>query len=76
MTQITYYKSEDCDNCKAMRPIINKLRREGHDIKVVDLDTEYTSTTIRYVPTTVICKEGKCKRVIGAISEKRLRNLL
>jgi thioredoxin-like negative regulator of GroEL len=63
-----------------MRPIIDKLKSEGFDIQIIDVDKDKDSSTkykISLLPTTVILYEDKEKaRYTGKITEENLRNYL
>jgi len=69
-----------CSPCKQMEPIIDKLQENGIKIVRVDVDEEKEISQyfqIMSIPTFVSMKNGKeHKRQVGAVSEKKLLELL
>jgi len=60
MAKLTIYKSDSCEACKQMVPIIKKNAKiRGDKVKVVDIDkcSSKECEAIEYTPT--VLKDGK-----------------
>ncbi len=77
---LLFFCSEYCDPCRAMYPLIEKLKQDYNQVKTVDVkkNTELAgSLKIRATPTIVIIDNGCIKKVLpGTQSEAKLRALL
>lgn len=79
MTAI-YFKAAWCSACRAMRPVIEQLQKEGYEIQIVDTDTNKDLTKkyeIESLPTTIIIQGGKeIDRIVGKVSADELHKHL
>lgn len=77
---IVYFSAEWCAPCKAIKPLVKKVKDEGHNVFFVDVDKEPLMTEyygITSVPTLVGIKERKeITRRVGAIPEKDIMELV
>lgn len=69
-----------CGPCQQMKPLVEKLAREGLPIKAVDVD-QYKSFADQYkissIPAFVLVVDGKeVDRHVGAMSEAELRRMV
>jgi len=74
------FSSEQCGPCRAMYPVIEKLKQEYANVISLDVskNTELArSLDIRATPTIVIINNGFIQNVLlGSQSEGKLRSLL
>ena len=75
--QVKFYNAKWCGPCKQMKPHIEKLQKEGYDIKEIDVD-EFPSLAeeaeVRGVPTLMIYdNDGMQERVVGYQDYDRLK---
>lgn len=77
---VYYFFSESCGPCKAITPMIESMQQEHSNLHKVDVMSDLTLAQefgIRATPTFVVVRDGKIDKVmLGAVSEKRLRELL
>lgn len=73
---IVYFSADWCAPCKVLKPLVKKVKDEGHNVLFVDVDKEPLMAEyygITSVPTLVGVKDGKeVIRKVGVISEKEL----
>ncbi len=69
-----------CTPCATMEPILNNLIEDGIEVIKVNIDedenlSKYFQVTL--VPTYISIEDGKEKqRLVGAVSEAKLRSIL
>ena len=77
---ILYFTAKWCSVCRAMRPIIEQLQKEGYDIQVIDADKNKDLAkkySIESLPTIIILQDDKeIDRIVGKISVEDLRKRL
>jgi len=77
---LVYFYSPSCGACKAMTPVIDKMKKEFSDIFSVNLAKDMNTARVFGVmgtPATVIVSQGRIQKfVLGARSEKFLRDLI
>ena len=80
MKKLEYYSASWCGPCKMVKPIVRKLKAEGLNIELVDIDTAGTVATqkgIYSVPTFILYESGiEVGRVSGVPSEEDMREWL
>lgn len=69
-----------CGPCQNMRPIVERLQREGYPVRQIDVDQQRALASrfrITGMPTFVLVVDGnEVDRKIGACSETHLRQML
>ena len=74
------FSSPHCGPCRAMRPVVADLEREGVPVRRVDLEAEPHLATrygVRETPTFLIVADGQeVARLVGMQSVDRLRSAL
>jgi thioredoxin 1 len=77
---LLYFYSPTCGACKAMTPVVDKMRRENQDVHKINLAKDMQMARIFGVmgtPATVLVEDSKIKKyVLGARSESFLRELI
>ena len=80
MKQAKYFTATWCGPCKAFKPIIEELMKEGQPIEILDIDDHPSLTTehnILSVPTTIILEDGKeLERFVGVKTKQLIKNRL
>ncbi len=81
MPKITHFHSKHCDPCREMKPEIDKLKKSGVKVKMVDIDSREGSRyaeklRINAVPTTIIQKGEKKIRFTGVASKEDIEKRL
>ena len=65
-----------CQPCKMQAPVIDELKKEGFNVKKVDIDTEEELTSkygVMSIPTMIVVENGKeIKRFMGVQSKATL----
>lgn len=80
MKKTLYFGAEWCGPCKLMKPIVENLKKEGHDIRYYDSDKE--TVLVRYysvtsLPTFVLVEDDlEIGRWTGATTENALRSFV
>lgn len=70
-------KSDWCDPCKMIAPLIEELGKEVTDVKVVKVDVDASPEIgakfqVRSIPTFVVLKDGELvEKVVGAKNNKQ-----
>jgi len=69
-----------CGPCQRVKPIVERLKRQGYPIRKVDIDRERSLARrfrIKAVPTFVLLVNGnEVQRFTGPISERKMRQLM
>ena len=77
---LLYFSASWCRPCQRMKPIIEDLKSEGHNIQKVDVEEETLMAQyfeVTSIPTFVLIIEGKEEeRIVGAAHEDKLKSLL
>lgn len=64
--EITEYSTKYCPACRGIASELKKLKKEGIKVKVIDCGKNSSKCKgITYIPTLVIKKGRKSKKVIG-----------
>lgn len=70
------FYAEWCQPCKMQGPVIDELKKEGFNVKKVDIDTEEELTSkygVMSIPTMIVVENGKeIKRFMGVQSKATL----
>ena len=73
MKTAKYFSATWCGPCKAFRPIMEELKREGYNIDIIDVDEQQTlakAYNVKSLPTTIIESNGnELTRFVGAKSK-------
>ncbi len=77
---MVYFYSPTCGACKAMTPMVDRLKKEFKGVFSVNLAKDMETARVFGVmgtPATVVVKNGQIQKfVLGARSEKYLRDML
>ena len=71
-----------CGPCKAMEPILEEIKKERPDVKVLELDVDSESELvnlfrIRSVPTLFWIKEGvTVDKLVGGVNKETILSLM
>lgn len=71
-----------CDPCKAMEPIVNRLKKEIRELRVVKVNVDHNPIIahtfgVKSLPTVIVFKNGEpCWTGTGMLSDKALRDAL
>ena len=80
MKTAKYFTATWCQPCKAFKPIMEELSREGYSIEFIDVDENQTmaqSMNVRSVPTTIIEENGiEVERLVGVQSKEVVKSKL
>jgi thioredoxin 1 len=75
-----YFKAAWCSACKLMLPTIQKLQKEGYNIKIIDTDIDTKLAQVNKIsslPTLVIFTGGKeVDRIVGVTDIEEVRKQL
>jgi len=78
--RIVVWTSSWCSACKAQKPIIEKLRKEGYSIEFVDFDTNQPLARqlgITKLPTSLVYADNKLvKRFVGVTPGAEIKKYL
>jgi thioredoxin-like negative regulator of GroEL len=76
---VLFFTGDWCGVCQRVKPVVSQLRREGFDIRTVNVDArqdQAQSYGIRGIPTFVLIRDGhEVRRQVGGVSADQLRNL-
>lgn len=73
---IVFCSAPWCSGCKAMKPIINELEKEGYSV-YRPKQAEWPKYQVRYIPTTIVYSNGvELKRFTGKVSKAVLKAYL
>ena len=74
-----FFTASWCSACRAMHPIIAKLKNEGYSITEIDVDKEKEKAekyAITSLPTVVVLQNTKIiKRFVGKTTEEELKKV-
>jgi thioredoxin 1 len=77
---LVYFYSPACGACRAMTPMVDKMKKEFKEVFSVNLAKDMDTARVFGVmgtPATVIVENGEIRKfVLGARSEKFLRDLI
>ena len=77
MKRIEYYSAKWCTPCKIYKPIIQKLKNEGVNVNMYDIEKDKEKSTekgIMSIPVTIIYDDDKeLTRLIGIQSIEDLK---
>ncbi len=77
---LVYFYSPSCGACRAMTPVIDKMKKEFGNIFSINLAKDMETARVFGVmgtPATVIVNQGRIQKfVLGARSEKFLREII
>jgi thioredoxin-like negative regulator of GroEL len=77
---IHVYVSKRCSACRMAAPIIEKLKREGYPIRVIDVNKKPRKAgeaRVHMIPTFIHYLNGKeTHRIVGTASESELKRML
>jgi len=75
--EVIEYSSKHCPPCQEMKPELRKLKRAGFKVSVVDCDKEISKCRgIQSVPTIVIKKGRRSKRMVGFMTAEEIKSKL
>ena len=80
MKTAKYFSATWCGPCKAFRPIMEELKREGYNIDIIDVDEQQAlakAYNVKSLPTTIIESNGnELSRFVGAKSKTAMMEQL
>ena len=80
MKTAKYFSATWCGPCKAFRPIMEELKREGYNIDIIDVDEQQAlakAYNVKSLPTTIIVSNGnELSRFVGAKSKTAMMEQL
>ena len=73
--EITEYSKKSCRVCNKMISEIEKLRKAGFKVNIVDCDKDNSKCEgIEYAPTLIIKKGNKSKKIQGFATAKEIKD--
>lgn len=73
------YSRPSCNACRMAKPIVDRLIKEGFNIKVIDVERspqKAGKAGVAFLPTFIHYADGKeTKRIKGTASERELRRM-
>jgi thiol-disulfide isomerase/thioredoxin len=77
--QLVVFTADWCGACKAMKPIVADLYRQGFDVRVYNVDSNREKAErygIRSIPTFVLVRGGvEVRRQSGMMSVEKLKRM-
>jgi thioredoxin-like negative regulator of GroEL len=77
--EVLFFNATWCGPCRAMKPVVGQLRRQGYRMRDVDVDKNRTLAEkygVRSVPTFVFVENGsEVNRFTGGTSAEKLKQL-
>jgi thioredoxin-like negative regulator of GroEL len=77
--EVLFFNAAWCGPCRAMKPVVGQLRRQGYRMRDIDVDKNQTLAQkygIRSVPTFVFVENGsEVNRFSGGTSAEKLKQL-
>ena len=74
MKTAKYFTATWCGPCKAFKPVMTEIMKEGHSVQILDIDDNKELAqqyNVRSVPTTVIEENGvEVDRFIGGLPKQ------
>ena len=78
--ELIQFSATWCGPCRAMQPVVDRLRAEGHQVRHIDIDQHPEMASqfrVRGVPCFVLMQGGReLNRVVGATSYEKLSGML
>jgi thioredoxin 1 len=76
---VLFFTADWCGVCQRVKPVVAQLRREGFDIRTVNVDSRREQAErfgIHGIPTFVLIRDGEeIRRTVGGVSAEQLRDL-
>ncbi len=77
--EVLEFSGAACLACQRMGPMVEKLKRQGYPIRVIDIQRAprlARQLDIKLLPTFVLIESGRAvKKIVGVTSERQLRSL-
>ena len=77
--EVLEFSGPGCLACQRMSPMVEKLKRQGYPIRVLDIRRAprlARQLSVNLLPTFVLIEQGRAvKKIVGVTSEQRLRAL-
>jgi len=77
--EVLEFSGPGCLACQRMSPLVEKLKRQGYPIRVIDIQRAprlARQLDIKLLPTFVLIESGRAvKKIVGVTSERQLRSL-
>ena len=77
--EVLEFSGPGCLACQRMSPMVEKLKRQGYPIRVLDIRRVprlARQLSVNLLPTFVLIEQGRAvKKIVGVTSEQRLRAL-
>ncbi len=77
--EVLEFSGPGCLACQRMSPLVEKLKRQGYPIRVIDIQRAprlARQLDITLLPTFVLIESGRAvKKIVGVTSERQLRSL-
>ncbi|HAA61034.1 MAG TPA: hypothetical protein DCE39_08885 [Planctomycetaceae bacterium] len=77
--EVLEFSGPGCLACQRMSPMVEKLKRQGYPIRVLDIRRTprlARQLGVNLLPTFVLIEQGRAvKKIVGVTSEQRLRSL-
>jgi len=70
--EVTQYSSRHCPACEGMKGEMQKLKRAGIKVKLIDCD-DSKCEGIQHIPTTILKKGRKSKKIIGFATAEEIK---
>ncbi len=74
MKTAKYFTATWCGPCKAFKPVMTEIMKEGHSVQILDIDDNKELAqqyNVRSVPTTVIEENGvEVDRFVGGLPKQ------
>ncbi|MEC7557790.1 MAG: trypsin-like peptidase domain-containing protein [Planctomycetota bacterium] len=78
--EVLEFSGPGCLACQRMSPLVEKLKRQGYPIRVLDIRRAprlARQLDIKLLPTFVLIESGRAvKKIVGVTSESQLRSLV
>ena len=75
--EVTEYSSKHCPPCQEMKPELKKLKKEGIKVNIVDCDKDISKCKdITHVPTLILKKGGKSRKIFGFATAEDIKEKL
>ena len=72
--EVIEYSSRHCPPCQEMKPELKKLKQAGIKVNIVDCDKDMPKCKdIQAVPTLILKKGGKSKKIIGFATAEEIK---
>ena len=72
--EVIEYSSKYCPPCQEMKSELRKLKQAGFKVSIIDCDKDMSACRgIQSVPTLIIKKGGKSKRINGFATAEEIK---